>query len=210
MTLLAALLAAYLIGSIPSALIAGRLLLGIDIRTVGSGNAGATNLYRVAGLKPYLAVLAADMIKGYAATAWVPALAAGGGVDPLQAMIACGAASVAGHIFTVFARFKGGKGVATAAGMMLALIPAQLLAAIGVYLVILYLTSYVSLGSIGAALSIPVSLAVSRFAFGAEIRPEITAIAALMALLIVVTHRGNIARLLKGEERKTEFFRKAG
>ncbi len=204
----ATLFISYLIGSIPSALIAGRILLGIDIRTVGSGNAGATNLYRVAGLRPYLAVLAADILKGYAATAWVASAPAGSGIDGVHAMIACGLAAVIGHIFTVFAGFKGGKGVATAAGMMLALAPGPLLAAIAVYIVILYFTSYVSLGSIGAAVSVPVTLAVAQFMLGASIRVEIQVIAAMMALLILVTHRENIARLLKGEERKTEFFRK--
>lgn len=208
MQLAAALLISYLIGSIPCALIAGKILLGIDIRTVGSGNAGATNLYRVAGLRPYLAVLAADILKGYAATAWVPAAASGSGIDSVHAMIACGLAAVTGHIFTIFARFKGGKGVATAAGMMLALTPGPLLTAILVYLVILYFTSYVSLGSIGAAVSVPVTLAISHFVMGTAIRVEIQVIAAIMALLILVTHRGNIARLLKGEERKTEFFGK--
>ena len=208
MQLAAALLISYLIGSIPCALIAGKILLGIDIRTVGSGNAGATNLYRVAGLGPYLAVLAADILKGYAATAWVSAAASGSGIDSVHAMIACGLAAVIGHIFTIFARFKGGKGVATAAGMMLALTPGPLLTAILVYLVILYFTSYVSLGSIGAAVSVPVTLAISRFVMGTSIRVEIEVIAAIMALLILVTHRENIARLLKGEERKTEFFGK--
>ncbi len=205
----AAVLISYLIGSIPSALIAGKILLGIDIRTVGSGNAGATNLYRLAGLRPYLAVLAADILKGYAAAAWVPNAAAASGIDGVHAMIACGLAAVTGHIFTIFAGFKGGKGVATAAGMMLALAPGPLLAAILVYLVILYFTSYVSLGSIGAAVSVPVTLVVSRFVLGVSVRVEIQVIAAMMALLILVTHRENIARLLKGEERKTEFFRKA-
>lgn len=203
-----ALFVSYLIGSIPSALIAGKLILGIDIRTIGSGNAGATNLYRAAGLRPYLAVLIADILKGYAAAAWVAHAVSSPGIDGVHAMIACGAAAVFGHIFTIFAGFKGGKGVATAAGMMLALAPVPLVAAILVYLVILYFTSYVSLGSIGAAVSVPVSLAISRFALGAPIRVEIQVIAAIMALLILVTHRENIVRLLKGEERKTEFFRK--
>lgn len=203
----AALLISYLIGSIPSALIAGKILLGVDIRTAGSGNAGATNLYRVAGLRPYLVVLAADILKGYAATAWV-AGAADQGPEGVRTMIACGLAAVAGHIFTVFARFRGGKGVATAAGMMLALAPGPLLTAAAVYLVILYFTSYVSLGSIGAAVSVPVTLAVSRFALGTSVRAEILAVAGAMALLILFTHRENIARLLKGEERKTEFFGK--
>lgn len=204
-----ALFISYLIGSIPSALIAGKIMLGIDIRAIGSGNVGATNLYRVAGLRPYLAVLMVDILKGYAATAWVANAISGSGTDVVHAMIACGLAAVMGHIFTIFARFKGGKGVATAAGMMLALAPVPLMAAILIYLVILYFTSYVSLGSIGAAVSVPVTLAVEQFALGVSIRVEIQIIAAMMALLILITHRENIARLLKGEERKTEFFRKA-
>lgn len=204
-----ALFASYLIGSIPTALIAGKIILGIDIRTIGSGNAGATNLYRVAGLRPYLAVLLVDILKGYAATAWVANAVSSPGMDGVHAMIACGLAAVIGHIFTIFARFKGGKGVATAAGMMLSLAPGPLMAAILVYLIILYFTSYVSLGSIGAAVAVPVTLAVSQFALGASIRVEIQVIAAIMALLILITHRDNIARLLKGQERKTEFFRKA-
>ena len=202
-----ALLISYLIGSIPSALIAGKILLGVDIRTIGSGNAGATNLYRAAGLRPYLMVLAADIFKGYAATEWIAGLASSG-VDAVDAMIACGLAAVIGHVFTVFASFKGGKGVATAAGMMLAFVPGPLLGAIAVYFVILYFTSYVSLGSIGAAVSLPLTLAFSHFVLGASIRMEIQAITVVLALLILVTHRENIARLIKGEERKTEFFKK--
>lgn len=199
----------YLLGSIPSALIAGRLILGVDIRTVGSGNAGATNLYRVAGLKPYLAVLGADILKGYAAAAWV-SRAAGDALEPVHAAIVCGFVAVVGHIFTVFAGFKGGKGVAAAAGMMLAIAPVPLLIAAGVYLSILHFTSYVSLGSIGAAVSIPATLAAGRFIFGVASPVAVDIIAGIMAALILATHRENIVRLLKGEERKTEFFKKRG
>lgn len=199
----------YLLGSIPAALIAGKVIAGVDIRTVGSGNAGATNLYRVAGLKPYLLVLAADILKGYAAAAWVSAYAAGA-LGAVNASIACGAAAVVGHIFSLFAGFKGGKGVATAAGMMLAIVPGPLLAAGAVYLAILYATSYVSLGSIGAALSIPVTLAAAHLFWNSTEPPAVYAIAGIMAAIILATHRENIARLLKGGERKTEFFKKDG
>jgi glycerol-3-phosphate acyltransferase PlsY len=114
-----------------------------------------------------------------------------------------------GHVFSVFARFKGGKGVATAAGVMLAVAPGPLLAAVAVYLLIVALTNYVSLGSIGAALSVPAWLAVSRFVLGSETRGEVYAVSVLLAALILATHRANIQRLLKGEELKTYFFKKS-
>ncbi len=199
----------YLLGAIPTALMAGYLLGRVDIRTVGSGNAGATNLYRIFGLKPYLAVLALDIGKGYVAAALVSGFAYGE-LDPLQAVIVCGLSAVVGHIFTVFARFKGGKGVATAAGMMLAIVPVPLLVAVGVYLAIVALTNYVSLGSIGAAVSVPLSLAVASLVFRSETRVEIWVISVTLAVLILATHRSNIGRLLKGEENKTYFFGKKG
>jgi len=205
----AALVLSYLLGSVPVALIAGFVLGRVDIRTVGSGNAGATNLYRVFGAKPYAAVLAIDMAKGFAAAEWASQLAQGGSLDRLQLSIICGVAAVLGHVFSVFARFKGGKGVATAAGVMLAVAPWPLLAAVAVYLLIVALTNYVSLGSIGAALSVPAWLAVSRFVLGSETRGEVYAVSVLLAALILATHRANIQRLLKGEELKTYFFKKS-
>lgn len=201
------LIVSYLVGAIPTALIAGYLLGRIDIRTVGSGNAGATNLYRVFGLKPYLAVLGFDIAKGYVSATLVANFGAGA-LDPLQTSIACGVAAVFGHIFTVFAGFKGGKGVATAAGVMLAVVPAPLMVAVAVYLGIVALTQFVSLGSIGAALSIPVSLGVARYFFATEVRGEVWAVSLVLAGVILATHRENIRRLLKGEENKTRFFGK--
>jgi glycerol-3-phosphate acyltransferase PlsY len=195
----------YVIGSIPTALIAGYLLGKIDIRKVGSGNAGATNLYRVFGLKPYIAVLILDMLKGFVSSFWISRIAAGA-LDPLQMEIVCGFVAVLGHIFSVFAKFKGGKGVATAAGVMFAIAPLPMVVAISVYLIILVATNYVSLGSIGAAVSVPVTLAVSKLAFGSEIRLEIYVVSTILAILIVVTHRTNIKRLVNGEELKTYFF----
>jgi glycerol-3-phosphate acyltransferase PlsY len=207
MNLFFAILSSYLVGSIPTALMAGYILGRIDIRKVGSGNAGATNLYRVFGLKPYIAVLSIDMLKGFASSFWVSKIAAGA-LDPLQMSIICGFAAVLGHIFSIFAKFKGGKGVATAAGVMFAIAPLPMVVAISVYLIILAITNYVSLGSICAAVSVPVSLAVSKLAFGSEVRMEIYALSTILALLIVVTHRANIKRLINGEELKTNFFRR--
>ncbi|MBI5177636.1 MAG: glycerol-3-phosphate 1-O-acyltransferase PlsY [Nitrospinae bacterium] len=206
-SLAVSLIVSYLVGAIPTALIAGYLLGRIDIRTVGSGNAGATNLYRVFGLKPYLAVLGFDIAKGYV-SATVVAVSGAGALDPLQTSLVCGVAAVLGHIFTVFAGFKGGKGVATAAGAMLAVVPIPLLVAVAVYLGIVALTHFVSLGSIGAAVSLPVSLAVARYSFTAEVRVEVWAVSLVLAGVILATHRENIRRLLKGEENKTYFFGK--
>jgi len=204
------LIIAYLIGSIPTALIAGYIIGGIDIRTTGSGNAGATNVYRVFGTKPYVVVLAMDIAKGYGATAWIAAYIGAGIFNPLQASILFGLAAVFGHIFTVFGGFHGGKGVATAAGMMLAIIPVPVAVAAAVYLIVLSVTHYVSLGSIGAAISLPVVLIAGKFVGGVGYRTEIYVIALLLAVLILWTHRNNIRRLRCGEETKTYFFKKPG
>ena len=204
------LIAAYLIGSIPTALIAGYLIGGIDIRTTGSGNAGATNVYRLFGAKPYCIVLAVDIAKGYACAAWIVVIAGTGNLDTLQASIVFGTAAVVGHIFTIFAGFRGGKGVATGAGMMLAIIPVPVAVAFAVYLLVLSVTHYVSLGSIGAALSLPVALIAQYLAAGATYRVEIYVITIFLAALILWTHRVNIRRLQAGEEKKTYFFKKPG
>ncbi|MBI3793768.1 MAG: glycerol-3-phosphate 1-O-acyltransferase PlsY [Nitrospinae bacterium] len=208
MALTTALVLCYFLGSFPTALIAGKILGGVDIRTTGSGNAGATNLYRLFGLKPYMAVLMLDMAKGFISSKWVSQIGLGGTLDGLELGTLCGVVAVLGHVFSVFASFKGGKGVATAAGVMLAVAPGPLLAAIGVYLVVISITHYVSLGSISAALSVPAWLATSRIAFGAEIRWEVYSLSVLLAVMIIATHRANIKRLIKGEELKTRFFNK--
>lgn len=200
---------AYLIGSIPTALIAGHIIGGIDIRTKGSNNAGATNVYRVFGAKPYAVVLAIDIAKGYVATAWITTFISVGILDSLQVSILLGLAAVFGHIFTLFGGFRGGKGVATAAGMMLAIIPVPVAVAAGVYLLVLSVTHYVALGSIGAALSLPVVLVAGKFIGSADYRTEIYVIALLLALLILWTHRSNIRKLQRGEETKIYFFKKS-
>jgi len=206
----AGLVTCYLLGSIPTALITGYILGGIDIRATGSGNAGATNLYRLFGLKPYIAVLAVDIGKGYVATAWISLLVKPGELDLLQTSIVFGLAAVLGHIFTIFAGFLGGKGVAAAAGMMLALLPGPFFIAACVYFAVASLTHYVSLASIGMALSIPVTLAAVYTLRGNAYRTEIYLTALVSAALIVWAHRSNIGRLLRGEERKTYFFKIPG
>lgn len=201
------LIASYLLGSIPTALIAGRVIGKIDIRQHGSGNAGATNVYRLFGMKPYLAVLALDMLKGFAAVVVVADFGTGF-ISPERTGLYCGLFAVIGHIWTVFAGFKGGKGVATAAGVFLGLNAGVALAAIGVYLLVTLTTKYVSLGSMTAAALAPVFLLIDERIFGHYIPAELFAASVLLAALIVYTHRENIKRLMKGEERKTEFLRK--
>lgn len=207
---LLSLAASYLVGSIPTALIAGRIIGRIDIRGHGSGNAGATNVYRLFGMKPYLAVLGIDMLKGFAAVAAVAGFGAGL-FSPERTGLYCGLAAVGGHIWTVFAGFKGGKGVATAAGVFLGLNAPVAVAAIAVYLAVTLTTKYVSLGSMLAASSAPIFLIVDRAMFGRNVPAEMIAASFALAGLIVYTHRDNIGRLMKGEERKTDFLkRKAG
>lgn len=199
---------AYLIGSIPTALIAGRILGAIDIRTTGSGNLGATNIYRAFGLGPYLAVLFLDMFKGFFATAYLPLILGADIVSAQRLALICGISAVLGHVFTIFARFKGGKGVATAGGMMIALAPNAVFVAVIVYLVVALTTQYVSLGSMLAAIFFCATLFVEKFYFGENITPELLTAGLLLAVMIVATHTANIKRLVAGNENRTDFLKK--
>ncbi len=197
----------YLLGSIPTALIAGRLISGIDIRQHGSGNAGATNIYRVFGIRPYITVLSIDILKGYLAVAFIAPLGYGLLTDQRTALL-CGVSAILGHVYTLFAGFKGGKGVATACGVFLGLAPLTAILAVVIYLLVTITTKYVALGSITAAVSAPVTLAVEMLLLGHNIPVELVALAVALALFMIYTHRANISRLLKGEERKTDFLEK--
>lgn len=200
-------LASYILGSFPTALIAGRIIGKIDLREHGSGNAGATNVYRLFGLKPYIVVLLIDILKGYAAVSMIAPFGAGFISGQMTALY-CGVAAVLGHIWTVFARFKGGKGVATACGMFLGLAPVAALGAFFVYLLVTLTTQYVALGSILGAISAAVILLTQKMMFGKEVPAELILISIAMAGLIMFSHRENIKRLLNGEERKTDFLKK--
>jgi len=190
-----ALLAAYGLGSVPFALLAARVR-GIDLRAHGSGNLGATNAIRVLGPAFGVPVLVLDVAKGFAAVAIVPAVfgTAGSGVPVL-----CGVAAILGHVASVFLRFRGGKGVATAAGAFLALAPRGVGMACAVFVVVLLTTRFVSLSSIAAAVSLPLAL----WGTGAS-RPVLLAAIAL-AGLVVIRHRANVARLLAGTENRVRF-----
>ena len=150
--LLLLLLISYLVGSIPTSIIMGRVTRGIDIRDHGSGNAGATNAFRVLGCKPALVVVVADMFKGWLAAALIAGLTFGGLLgdipfdNPPLTAILCGAATVLGHTFTIFAGFRGGKGVGALAGMLIHLFPVAVLLGLAVWILVLITTGYVGLG----------------------------------------------------------------
>lgn len=194
--------ASYLIGSIPAAYIAGKLARGIDLREHGSGNLGATNVYRVLGPRIALLVLVADALKGAIPVLVFPGLTATSRPD-LWA-IAYAVAAIAGHVRSIFLLLRGGgKGVATAAGAFLSLAPLPSAVALGIFVVVLFVWGYVSLGSLSAATALPVAIAILH-----GIHSPLFIVSAVVAAFVFWTHRANIARLRRGEEprfgKKTE------
>lgn len=189
---------AYLLGSIPTALIISKKYFGIDIRDYGSGNMGATNTFRVLGSKYGTLVMVFDILKGMAAVALYNFLPhyLSNELDRTNFMIGLGLAAVIGHVFPIFAQFKGGKGVATLFGMILVVQPVIAISCVGVFLLALYLTRYVSLSSILGALMLPVS--VLWIWNEHEIMYRIFAL--LVAFMVLITHQKNIGRILKGVE----------
>jgi glycerol-3-phosphate acyltransferase PlsY len=189
---------AYLIGSIPTALIISKRFFGIDIREYGSGNMGATNTFRVLGSKYGTIVMVIDILKGVIASSLYELLPFynSNELERTNFIIGLGMAAVVGHIFPIFANFKGGKGVATLFGMVLALQPVVAISCVGVFLFVLYLTRYVSLSSILAALMLPVC--VLWIWNENELLYRIFTL--LVALLVIFTHQKNIGRLLRGVE----------
>ncbi len=189
---------AYLLGSIPTALIISKKYFGIDIRDYGSGNMGATNTFRVLGSKYGTLVMVFDILKGMAAVSLYNFLPhyLSNELDRTNFMIGLGLAAVLGHVFPLFAQFKGGKGVATLLGMILAVQPVIAISCVGVFLLVLYLTRYVSLSSILGALMLPVS--VLWIWNEHEIMYRIFAL--LVAFMVIITHQKNIGRILRGVE----------
>jgi len=189
-----------MIGSIPTALIISRKFFGIDIREFGSGNMGATNTFRVLGSKYGTIVMVCDILKGMAAVAlynFLPYyLHQGSGIERTNLMIGLGLSAVLGHVFPLWADFKGGKGVATLFGMILAIQPVIAGSCVAVFLLVLYFTRFVSLSSILAGLMLPIS--VLWIWNEHEILYRIFAL--FVALLIIITHQKNIGKLLRGVE----------
>lgn len=197
-----AVLLAYLLGSIPSAVWVGKYFYGVDVREHGSGNAGATNVLRTLGKKAGISVLLLDMLKGFAAVNLSYIINFPQGSEEwtnLRAVLAL--AAIIGHIFPLFANFKGGKGVATMTGALIALSPLASLIAIVIFFLMLALTKYVSLSSITTALTLPVI-------FGAWLHESfsLSFYSFAVAIIILITHRKNIQRLMKGKESKTDLF----
>jgi glycerol-3-phosphate acyltransferase PlsY len=199
------LLAAYVIGSIPTAFIAGKLLRKIDIREHGSGNAGATNVFRVLGWKPGLVVLLIDMLKGFIVVFYLSAFVLTDTFDPALIQVTGGLAAILGHIFSLFAQFKGGKGVGTAAGVFLGLEPLPVLICLLIFIGIVWCTRYVSLGSIFAAIFLPVLILLKSALLDKPLSQANLVIAVILMLTIIITHRSNITRLLHGQENKLTF-----
>jgi len=215
-------LIAYVLGSVPNAIWVGKSFYGIDVREYGSGNSGATNVFRLLGKGPGSIVLVLDILKGYLAVRLadvvdflsrdgfsdlalshtdIGGLAEG---DHKLLMVLFGAMAVIGHLIPVFAKFKGGKGVATLFGMLIALNPAVAALALAVFVLANIITGYVSIGSLLAGLSIPF-LFIRVFG---ETHLSILIFSFLVACLVLVTHRKNIKRLIAGEEAKTRIVMK--
>jgi acyl phosphate:glycerol-3-phosphate acyltransferase len=186
----------YLSGSIPFAATAGKLR-GVDLRKHGSGNLGATNVFRVLGWKVGLLVFLADALKGALPVLLLPPRIAGAH-DPVVWAIACGIAAIAGHVRPIFLRFrKGGKGVATAAGVFFALAPLPMAVTFAVFVAVVFATGYVSLGSMISAVVLPTILLVTLGP-----RSPLFVVSTVIALFVFWTHRSNIGRLRRGEEHR--------
>jgi glycerol-3-phosphate acyltransferase PlsY len=196
---------AYLIGSIPTALIVSKSIFDIDIREYGSGNMGATNTFRVLGAKYGTIVMVGDMLKGILAVALYNLLPyyLTNELDRTNLMIGLGMAAVAGHIYPIWAQFRGGKGVATLFGMLLAIQPVVAVSCVGVFLLVLFLTRYVSLSSILAGVALPICV---LWIYN-EIEVFYRVFAVAVAALIVLTHQKNISRLLKGNESRVPILK---
>ncbi|MCH7680929.1 glycerol-3-phosphate 1-O-acyltransferase PlsY, partial [candidate division KSB1 bacterium] len=196
---------AYLVGSFPTSIVVGRMTRRIDIREHGSKNAGGTNAFRVLGWKAGLFVAVVDILKGVLATLLVAKIR----VDSLTlnyelVQIIAGTSAVIGHVWTVLAKFKGGKGVATGAGMIVALFPWASLICFIIFAALVLTTRYVSLGSIIATSSLPFILLTFDRIFGKSVSNSLLTLSILISGLILFTHRSNIRRLFNGTENRFE------
>lgn len=213
LSLVAILALSYLLGSVPWSLVAGRLM-GVDLRQHGSGNAGATNAWRVLGKGPGTAVFLADFLKGLLPVVLVARLRLPGGLPgwlgadaDAWVMVLAGAAAMLGHVYTAtglffFGSWKGGKGVATGAGMLVGLVPLAIGVAVAVFAAVLAATRYVSVASIVCTATIPVTVLVQQAVTGTRVPGPVLGFVLLVPLFILYTHRANVRRLLAGTEAK--------
>lgn len=208
----------YFVGSVPTGIIVTKFAKGIDIRNHGSGSAGGTNVMRVLGWKPGFLVILLDALKGALAVVVVARLYFGplpfANVSPFDdftlVQIIAGISAVIGHVWTVFAGFRGGKGIATGLGMLLMLITVEMLIAVGVFILVVTISKYVSLGSLIAAISIPVSLILRENVFHEHINGYNTILpfVIFLTIFIIYTHRKNVVKIFNGTESKLSFKKK--
>jgi len=186
------LLIAYVLGSIPTGYWMGKVFFQKDIRKVGSGNVGATNTFRALGPFPGILALFFDIGKGYASVCWIPVWM-GFETGPVM-QISLGCAAIAGHTWTLFLKFKGGKGVATSAGVFLALSWVGIVTTLMIFVFVLLISKYISLASLASAVCMPIVLWIYK-------EPkEIVGFSVMIAMLIIIRHKDNITRLIKGQE----------
>jgi acyl phosphate:glycerol-3-phosphate acyltransferase len=203
--LVLALVVSYLVGGIPTAIIFSKALRGIDVREYGSRNAGATNIWRVLGAGPAITVLLIDAAKGVVAVLLVsrivhvsPDLA----INADTVSVLCGLQAIIGHIWTPYARFKGGKGVGTAAGAFGALAPLAAMSAVLVFVAVVWLTRYVSAGSMAAAVALPGIMIAQYLTAPGAVSPIAVVVASAVGLIVIAKHRTNIVRIVRGTENR--------
>jgi len=203
LTISAIIIFSYLLGSIPSAVIISRAFKGIDIRDYGSKNAGFANVYRVLGALPATFVLIVDIGKGIAAVLLVTQIS----FDPValnlsSLKILAAILVILGHVFPIFAGFKGGKGIATGLGALFSLIPLEIILALMIFITIVTITRYISLGSLSAASFIFLALLFERYYLGKNVPAELIGMIFFLTIFIFYNHRTNIKRLFNGTENK--------
>ncbi len=199
----------YVLGSFPSAYLAGKLIKNIDIRDHGSGNVGATNVFRVLGKTWGIVTLSVDILKGSLAIILAKSILSVDHEYGSLILLACGLMAFLGHLFPVWLKFKGGKGVAVGAGVFLVLIPVEMGVILTFFVIVVALTRYVSLGSVLSALFLPLSVYLNPLREqDSDLYPYLIA-ASVIALAVLVMHWGNIKRLVKGEEHKITFRSKS-
>ena len=201
-------LLAYLTGAFPSAVWVGKTFYKIDVREFGSGNAGATNTFRVLGKKAGIPVLLMDVFKGWLAVNYLSFLSELPSTieNQFEIQLAFGIAAVIGHLFPVYTGFRGGKGIATLLGLLIGLNPIAAIASIVVFIIVLLISKYVSLGSILASIAFPV--VVFFFLDQEDVNSSLELFSVFVPILALITHQKNIERLLRGEEKKVRFDKK--
>ncbi len=217
LSLVVILVLSYLVGSIPGSVWVGKWLYGLDIREHGSGNAGATNAFRVLGWKAGMLATVVDLGKGLFAAGVIATIRLDGLPSGLEfwqvetfVRLMAGFAAIVGHMFPIWAGFKGGKGVNTAAGVLFALSPVTMLIVLGVFAVVLFTSRYVSLASLLATVAFPATVAIRKYVFHVDsLDGSLLIISIVMMLAIMYAHRANIKRLFNGTESRIRTFRPA-